>query len=318
MLLSEILRNPIYQRRTNAELANSQSFKNIPQTEWKGQTMKEKLAAVYPTRSAYTIANEQLEMPDNSVGVLGAKGNWLSGLTGLAKGYLGFKGAKQDAEAQQAYYQQLAELAQQDRADKQAQQAFENDFKDRELAQKEALQQGQFANQKELKQMEIDALNARAKEARGQALSDKQAQYEHEAELYKRGLIEQGIDPDLYLKDPEYNAQINAAKKQQALQDQLNAANIKLGESGKVGMDKVQQVIADPSRKLQYGDNSLISNFLGINKFGISKPQEGYQAPLTLSEITQNYKNPQQVLNNQQSIDPNKKGKATLNDIWGK
>ena len=310
MLLSEILRNP-YRRRTNAELANEQTFEGIPQR----QTMKEKLAR--PSTSAATRMSGMIADADPALGY-SKEGALLTALTSGLKSGLGFYGAIKDAKAQDAYNQLLAEQQAQDRTDKLAQQAFENDFKNRELAQKEALQQGQFANQKEIAQMNIDAANARANVARSQALADKKAQYEHEAELYKRGLIEQGIDPDLYLTDPEYNALINNAKKQQALQDQLNTANIELGKSGKVGMDKVQQVIADPSRRIVYDKGSVPVKFFGGDEFSVSKPQEGYQAPLSLNEITQNYKNPQQVFNNQQSIDPNKKGKITLNDIWGK
>ena len=292
MLLSEILQNPIYQRRAKQELADKLTFDGIPQTEWKGKTMKETLAR--PSTSAATRMSGIIADADPALGY--AKGGkLLTALTSGLKSGLGFYGAIKDAQAQDAYNQLLAEQQAQDRADKQAQQAFENDFKDRELAQKEALQQGQFANQKDIEAMKIAAAQEQAKQANANAIAAEQRKVAQEQALHDRALLEQGIDPELYKSDAEYRAQINQAIKQQALQDQINAANIELGKSGKVGMDKVQQVIADPSRKLQYGDNGLFANAIGWNKFSVSKPQEGYQTPLTLNEITQNYKNPQPV-----------------------
>ena len=302
-------------------------------------TMREKLA-VRPSKSKYTIAAEGIQTPDNTLGYVKG-GNLLTAITNGLKSGLGFYGAMQDRKAEQEYNQALADLAAKEREDKLAQQAFENDYKDRELAQKAELAQGQYANQKDIAQMHIDADALRAKQARQNALIDAERQRQYALEdrnllrqqaledaernrnyaledrnyktaqeqaLYKRGLLEQGIDPDLYGKDAEYTALINQAKKQQALQDQINAANIKLGESGKVGMDKVQQVIQDPSKKLLYGDNGLISNFFGINKFGISKPQADYQAPSPLSDITKQYKGKLQSQANNNA----------LNELWGK
>lgn len=262
-------------------------------------TMREKLA-VRPSKSKYTIAAEGIQTPDATLGYVKG-GNLLTAITNGLKSGLGFYGAMQDRKAEQEYNQALADLAEKERADKLAQQAFENDYKDREIAQKAELAQSQYANQKDIAQIHIDADALRAKQARENALIDAERQRQYaledrnyktaqEQELYKRGLLEQGIDPNLYGKDAQYTALINQAKKQQSLQDQLNAANIKLGESGKVGMDKVQQVIQNPSRKLQYGDNSLLANFLGINKFGISRPQADYQAPSPLSDITNQYR----------------------------
>lgn len=292
-LLTEILQNPIYQRKTNQDFANGLNFDGIPQTEWQGQTMKDRLAR--PSASAATRMANSMESADPALGYMKG-GEWLSAITNGLKTGLGFYGAIKDAQAQDAYNQQLAELAAQERADKQAQQAFENDYKNRELAQKETLQQGQFANQKDIEAMKILAAQEQAKQANANAIAAEKRKVAQEQALHDRGLLEQGIDPELYKSDAEYRAQINQAIKQQALQDQINAANIELGKSGKVGMDKVQQVIADPSRKLEYGDNGLLANAIGWNKFGISRPDPKYVAPMTLSQVTENYKNPQPIV----------------------
>ena len=303
-LLTEILQNPIYQRKTNQDFANGLNFDGIPQTEWQGQTMKDRLAR--PTASAATRMSNSMESVDPALGYMKG-GEWLSAITNGLKTGLGFYGAIKDAKAQDAYNQQLAELAAQERADKQAQQAFENDYKNRELAQKETLQQGQFANQKEMQAsqlanardieaMKILAAQEQAKQANANAIAAERRKAAQEQALHDRALSEQGIDPELYKSDANYRAQINQAIKQQVLQDQINAANIELGKSGKVGMDKVQQVIADPSRKLEYGDNGLLANAIGWNKFGISSPDPKYVAPMTLSQVTENYKNPQPIV----------------------
>ena len=293
------------------------TINEILATQQQLPTMRQKLGA-RPVRSNASVMSEMIQTPDNTLGYVKG-GNLLSAIMGGLKSGLGFYGARQDRKAQEAYNQALADLAEKERADKAAQLAFENDYKDRELAQKAELAQSQYANQKDIAQMHIDADALRAKQARENALIDAERQRRYALEdrdykaaqeqaLYNRGLLEQGIDPDLYGKDAQYTALINQAKKQQALQDQLNAANIKLGESGKVGMDKVQQVIQDPSRKLLYGDNGLISNFLGINKFGISKPQADYQAPSPLSDITNQYRAKLQSQANNNA----------LNELWGK
>lgn len=265
-----------------------------------------------PVRSNYSRAAETIKDPTEDLGLLGTAGNIAAGLTAGLKSGLGFYGAMQDARNQQAYNNYLAQVAEQERADKLAQQATENEYKTNALAQqKELAQMGidaqtaaraeQFANQKEMEAikqanaLELQKLNAKsaldvAAAKRSQDLSDLKAKYAREDALYKRGLLEKGIDPDLYGTDAEYTALVNDAVRKQAVQDQLNAANIELGKAGKVGMDKVEQVINDPARKLEYGDNGAVAAFLGINKFGVSRPKKDYVAPQTVADVTKAYK----------------------------
>lgn len=302
-LLSEILySNRPWKTRSNEELAQNVN----PQLP----TMKQRLAM--PTRSWQTRMSEQIQDPNSQLGLLGDAGNWVSGLTGLAKGALGMYGALKDDEAQKAYSQQMADLAEREYQDKLAQQQTENAFKEKQLAQQAELEGNRLANQKEIAGMNIKADTAKQALARQYALADQEAKNAHEQALYERGLLEQGIDPQLYGKDEQYTALINEGKKQQALQDQINQANIELGKSGKVGMDKVQQVIADPSRKIIYDKGAVPTKFFGRDEYRLSEPMD-YTPAQSLSAITQGYKNPQPV---QQSVVPNKK--LNLNDLWGK
>ena len=170
--ITEILmeQNPIYNRQALGQ--------TLP-------TMKEKLA-VRPSKSKYTIAAEGMQTPDATLGYVKG-GNLLTAITNGLKSGFGFYGAMQDRKAEQEYNQALADLAAKEREDKLAQQAFENDYKDRELAQKAELAQGQYANQRDIAQMQIDADALRAKQARENALIDaeRQRNYAIEDRNYK-------------------------------------------------------------------------------------------------------------------------------------
>ena len=113
-------------------------------------------------------------------------GDIVTGLTSALKSGLGFYGAMQDAKNQQAYNDYLAQVAEQERQDKLGQQAFENDYKDRALAQQAELAQNQLSAQAAMKQKEIEAQNARAELARQQALADRADQRKYEQTIYDR------------------------------------------------------------------------------------------------------------------------------------
>lgn len=74
-----------------------------------------------PVRSIYSRAADAIQTPDASLGLLGGKGNWVSGITNALKGGLGFYGAMKEAQAEQAYNDALAAQGEQDRADQLAQ-----------------------------------------------------------------------------------------------------------------------------------------------------------------------------------------------------
>ena len=190
-----------------------------------------------PVRSWQSRAADMIQTPDSSLGLLGSKGNWVSGLASAVKSGLGFYGAMKDYENQKAYNENLAQMAEQERMDKLAQQDAEEKFRRDKLAQELLIhtnqlgaqrdyQNAQFENQKTLKQMEIDAANARAKTARNQSIADRDAQWAHEQELRDLVLKQQGIDPTKYGKDEAYTKQVNdmqAAKK--AYEQYINDVN---------------------------------------------------------------------------------------------
>lgn len=167
-----------------------------------------------PVRSAYSRAAEMIQTPSDDIGY--AKGGFLlSGLTNALKSGLGFYGAAKDAQAEQAYYDSLAEQAKQEREDKLAQQQAEMDYKNNALAQ-----------QKELAQMNIDAANTRANTAREQALADREAQWAHEASVYNRNRADAMADQQAQLQaaiDAENRKQNNAlALEEQKRQNAIN------------------------------------------------------------------------------------------------
>jgi hypothetical protein len=141
-----------------------------------------------PVVSKYTRFAEKISDPSLEMGY--AKGgDIVAGLTSGLKGYLGMRGAMEDMRNQQAYNDNLAQIAEQERQDKLAQQAAEQDYKDRALAQD--LQKAQMA---------IDATNARAELARQQALEDRKAQWEHDKEVYDLKRADAIADRDVQLQ----------------------------------------------------------------------------------------------------------------------
>lgn len=149
-----------------------------------------------PVKSKYTIAAQSLSRPTTDWGYVKG-GDIAAGLASGLRGYLGMRGAIEDARNQQAYNDYLAQMAEQERQDKLAQQAWEQDYKERALAQ-----------DLEKAQLSIDADNRRAEIARGyaledaerrrlqevadaelkrkQAIEDRNAQYRHELSVYNR------------------------------------------------------------------------------------------------------------------------------------
>lgn len=162
-----------------------------------------------PVKSKYTIAAQSLSRPTTDWGYVKG-GDIAAGLASGLRGYLGMRGAMEDARNQQAYNDYLAQMAEQDRADKIAQQQAEMDYKDRALAQQAALAQNQLDAQAALKQQEIEAQNARAELARQQALADRDAQYAHEQAIYDRNRADAVSD---------LNAQNKAKQQAQYIQD---------------------------------------------------------------------------------------------------
>lgn len=138
-----------------------------------------------PVQSKYTRAAERLSDPSLEWGYVKG-GDIAAGLTAGLKGYLGMRGAMEDMRNQQAYNDYLAQAAEQERQDKLGQQAFENDYKERQLAQQAELAQNQLSAQAAMKQQEIEAQNARAELARQQALADRADQRKYEQKIYDR------------------------------------------------------------------------------------------------------------------------------------
>lgn len=150
-----------------------------------------------PVRSNYSRAAETIKDPTEDWGLLGTAGNIAAGLTAGLKSGLGFYGAMQDARNQQAYNDYLAKQAEQERQDKLEQQAWEQDYKDRALAQD--LEKAQLAIDADTRRAEIargyaleDAERRRTQEVadaelkRKQAIEDRNAQYQHELAVYNR------------------------------------------------------------------------------------------------------------------------------------
>lgn len=73
-----------------------------------------------PSKSLESRYAELIPQNDPRLGYISG-GNLVSGLSGLAKGYLGFKGAQKDYENQKAYNDYLTELAEAEKNEKQAQ-----------------------------------------------------------------------------------------------------------------------------------------------------------------------------------------------------
>ena len=138
-----------------------------------------------PTSSWQSRASEMIQVPNADASFVKG-GDIVTGLTSALKSGLGFYGAMQDAKNQQAYNDYLAQVAEQERQDKLGQQAFENDYKDRALAQQAELAQNQLSAQAAMKQQEIEAQNARAELARQQALADRADQRKYEQTIYDR------------------------------------------------------------------------------------------------------------------------------------
>lgn len=165
-----------------------------------------------PVKSKYTIAAQSLSRPTTDWGYVKG-GDIAAGLASGLRGYLGMRGAIEDARNQQAYNDYLAQMAEQDRADKIAQQQAEMDYKDRVLAQQAALAQNQLDAQAAMKQQEIEAQKARAELARQQALADRKEQYAHEQAIYDRNRADAMSDLNAKNKanqQAQYLADMNA------------------------------------------------------------------------------------------------------------
>lgn len=254
-----------------------------------------------PVVSKYTRFAEKISDPSLEMGY--AKGgDIVAGLTSGLKGYLGMRGAMEDMRNQQAYNDNLAQIAEQERQDKLAQQEVENQYKRDMLAQ-----------QYNIAKMNNEGANNRALQQHQWALEAENAKRQQAKDEQNLALRQKGIDPDLYGNDPEYTALINDAIKQQALRDQVNTASIELGKSGKVGMDKVGESVAT-GKPLTYGDNGWFANMIGWNKFGIGKKQPQAQV-LTPSDVTRSYQaNMQQ--NAMTAPEQQQPNKMNAEDLW--
>jgi hypothetical protein len=127
------------------------------------------------------VISESIAAPTEKWGYVKG-GDIAAGLAAGLKSYLGMRGAMQDMSNQQAYNDYLAQMAEQDRQDKLGQQAFENDLKDRALAQEAQLAENQlnakadeFERQKELEGIK-----------HANALELQNAQIEREKNIYDR------------------------------------------------------------------------------------------------------------------------------------
>ena len=187
-----------------------------------------------PVRSWQSRAADMIQTPDSTLGLLGSKGNWVSGLSNALKSGLGFYGARKDMGNQKAYNENLAQLAEQERQDKLAQQAWEQDYKERALAQ-----------DLEKAQLSIDADNRRAEISRGYALEDAQRRREQEladAELKRKQAIED--------RDAQYQHEQSIYNRNR--EDQLQAALD--AEQRKQAYEQEQMAIKqlDPASQQQY------------------------------------------------------------------
>lgn len=182
-----------------------------------------------PVRSVYSRAADAIQTPDSRIGILGSAGNWTSGLANALKGGLGFYGAIKDAQAEQAYNDYLAQMAEQERQDKLAQQAWEQDYKERDLAQD--LEKTQLAINADNRRAEIarryaleDAERRRSQEVadvelkRKQALEDRDAQWAHEQSVYDRNRADFVAD-----RNAQIQAAIEAENRKQAYEQEQMA-----------------------------------------------------------------------------------------------
>jgi len=208
-----------------------------------------------PVRSAYSRAADAIQTPDSRIGILGTAGNWTSGLANALKGGLGFYGAMKDAQAEQAYNDYLAQQAEQDRADKLAQQQAEMDYKNRSLEQQAMLAQNAIDAQREMENTKF---------GHQKELINKQTQAATEAK--NLAMRQQGIDPKRYGYDEEYTKAVNAEQVAKEAEKQRVESYRKLLESGKYSPDDVEKVIQDPERfSLIYDKPSAFTAFFGRN-----------------------------------------------------
>lgn len=256
-------------------------------------TMRQKLGA-RPVRSNASVMSEMIQTPDNTLGYVKG-GNLLSAIMGGLKSGLGFYGARQDRKAQEAYNQELAEQAAQERADRLAQQAYENDYKDRQLTQQAELAGNQLANQRDIAQMNIDAQEARAKEARANALYDAKQQRQYALEDMQ---AKQAQEQSIYDRNRK-DALADLAAKQEyekalATQNKIDAQNAELLKN----LDAVMQ------KKLNAEDYS-----------------KWRQNPDGYDIISRSLLNPARWFGSANIIEQKNNAQAnekTLNDIWGK
>ena len=201
-------------------------------------------------------------MPDNDtrIGYL-KNGNLVSAFTSGTKGYLGFKGARQDYEAERAYNEYLARLAEQERIDRLAQQQIENDYRERQLLQ-----------QAELKQKELDAIAERARVAREQQIADRDAQWKHEKSIYDRNRADAVADRDVQLQ-----AAIDAEKRKRAYEEeqlvvkQLDPASQK--KYYELKAKGINPVVVD-------NEVGTLGKIVGTPKYSVyEKQQEAVEAP---------------------------------------
>lgn len=226
-----------------------------------------------PVRSWQSRGAELIETPNTDIGYV-TGGNIVSGLTNALKSGLGFYGAIKDTQAQRAYNENLAQLAEQQYQDEQAKLAAEQDLKERALAQ-----------QAELKQQELAAQEARARQQREQQLADMAVKRQQELADAERKRQQELADMETRR---QYALEDVAAKQaaEQAAYERNRQAAIADAIASKLPAEEKQQYLENPQAyDVKYSPNSVVGRLLGFREYNL-KPR-GMQSPLYPTEAKQ-------------------------------
>lgn len=157
-----------------------------------------------PVQSRKTILAQGIQDPTPDWGYVKG-GDIAAGLAAGLKGYLGMRGALEDARNQYAYNENQAQLAEQERQDKLAQQGWDQDYKERYLAQ-----------DLEKAKMALEAAKAKEDATRNQQVSDIQAQWAHDQAMYDQKRADALAD-----RDAQIQAAIQTELRKQAYEQRV-------------------------------------------------------------------------------------------------
>jgi hypothetical protein len=207
-----------------------------------------------PVRSWQSRGAEIIQTPGAEIGYA-TGGNVLAGLSNALKSGLGFYGAMQDARNQQAYNENLAQLAEQERQEELAKQAYEQDFNERKLEQQMKIEQLKLQEQERIRQQQ-----------REQALADRAAQYAHEQDIYNRNRADILAD-----KEAQYaheQAMKQAEREYQETQDIEKAKRDKL--KSELDAQQFLSILENPNQAITAQNVGWLGRIFGRPKYKLS------------------------------------------------